>query len=502
MTVVSTQLQWDPPGKGDWRGLHDHFPRALTAEYQRLLAQGMEQGEAEYFEAYGLPARTLLPAFVHGRVFVSAAPLIGPATNRFPPTPLMWLAIRLVPAFRRRAAAARRALDERPWVQEAERWYRVERPAWQARNASLDAVDVAALDTATLRQHLAEVRDNVYAGYRDHFRLHGPDLIPTALFLTRAADWGIDPLDAAALLAGSSPASRGEGELPGWRLVTGYDFDELCACELPLRETARRDVATSHAAFEAKLRTTVPLQDQEEWDIRLADARATYGVRDDNGLFTAAWPIGLVRRAMLEAGRRLAANGRLHDPSHAVELTVDELDAALVGSGDAPTADAAADRLATRRRLSLEDAPPAFGPALVLPLGALPPPMRLIARGLLTLRDVGITPADARPPLTGVGIGTDVVVGRACVAAEPSEALARFEPGDIIVTKGTCPAWNAVLAHAGGIVTEEGGPLSHAALIAREIGLPALIGTAGAMAIPDGASVELDPRAGSVRVVI
>lgn len=499
--MTSTSLRWDPPGKGDWRGLHDHFPRALTPEYQRLLAQGMEQGEAEYFARYGLPARTLQPAFVNGRVYVSAAPLFGPATNRLPPTPLMWLAVRLVPAFRRRAAAARRTLVERPWLQEAARWHNVERPAWQQRNAALDAVDVGALDDDALLGHLREVQANAEAGYRDHFRLHGPDLIPTALFLTRATDWGIDALDATALLAGSSPASRGEGELPGWRLVTGYDLDERCANELPHRATAPRRPTAVDTELEEKLRSAVPPEDQDEWDVRLADARATYGVRDDNGLFTAAWPAGLLRRAMLEVGRRLTAGGRLHEPGHAAELTVDELEVALRGGARGPSADEAADRLATRHRLSAEVAPPSLGPELDLPLGALPGPMRLIARSLLTLRDAGITPAGARTPFAGVGIGADVVTGRACVAADPSEALARFEPGDILVTRGTCPAWNALLTHAGGVVTEEGGPLSHAAVIAREIGLTALIGTADAMAIPDGADVELDPRAGTVRVL-
>ena len=499
--MATTTLTWTPPGKGDWRGLHDHFPRALTPEYQRLLAQGMEQGEAVYFEQYGLPVRTLQPAFVHGRVFVTAAPLFGPATNRFPPTPLMWLAIRLVPAFRRRGAAARRALAERPWVRETEQWYRVERPAWQARNQALDAVDVTGLDDAGLRAYLHEVRANADAGYRDHFRLHGPDLIPTALFLTRAADWGIDQLDATALLAGSSPASRGEGELPGWRLVTGYDLDERCANELPQREAVQRDAPSPDAMLEEKLRSTVPLQNQDEWDVRLADARATYGIRDDNGLLTAAWPVGLLRRAMLEAGRRLAADGRLHDSEHAVELTVDELDAALCDDTDAAPADEAAARRATRHRLSLEAAPASLGPELDLPLGALPAPMRLLTRSLLVLRDAGITPPGVRTPFAGVGIGTEVVSGRACVATDPAEALARFEPGDILVTKGTCPAWNALLTHAGGVVTEEGGPLSHAAVIAREIGLSALIGTADAMAIPDGAAVELDPSAGTVRVL-
>ena len=132
----------------------------------------------------------------------------------------------------------------------------------------------------------------------------------------------------------------------------------------------------------------------------------------------------------------------------------------------------------------------------------LPPAMRTLTTALLTVRDLGITPPGERTPLSGVGIGTDVVTGRACVAADPAEALARFEPGDVIVTAGTCPAWNTLLAHAGGVVTEEGGPLSHAAVIARELGLPALIGTAAATALlPDGAKVELDPVAGTVRVI-
>src|SRR5437764_10197607 len=109
-------LRWDPPGKGDWRGLHDHFPRALTPEYERLLALGMAEGEAMHFARYGLPARTLQPGFVHGRVFVSAAPLVGPASNRLPPTWALWLAVRAVPAFRRRAAAARAAVGERRWL--------------------------------------------------------------------------------------------------------------------------------------------------------------------------------------------------------------------------------------------------------------------------------------------------------------------------------------------------------------------------------------------------
>jgi pyruvate,water dikinase len=128
--------------------------------------------------------------------------------------------------------------------------------------------------------------------------------------------------------------------------------------------------------------------------------------------------------------------------------------------------------------------------------------MRLMGRSLLTLRDLGITPPGERPPLQGDGIGDHAVTGPACVAADPVDALTRFVPGDILITAGTAPAWNTVIALAGGVVTEEGGPLSHAAVIAREVGIPALVGAAEAVAlIPDGATVELDPVSGTVRVL-
>ncbi|MEY2434291.1 MAG: rifampicin phosphotransferase [Acidimicrobiaceae bacterium] len=486
-------LEWVAPGKGDWRGLHDHFPRALTPQYQRLLEQGMVHGEGRWFADYGLPVRTLQPAFVHGRVFVTADPLVGPATNRMPPAPALWLALRVVPAFRRRSRAARRAVADRRWLPETEHWYAHERSDWERRNSAIDCVDPRALNEAELTDHVRAALANAEEGYREHFRLHGADLIPTGMYLARCADWGISDMQAAALLAGSSPASRGDQVLPRWRLVTGYDLDERCAAELPERAPVATPGAVIDPAIEDAVRAQVPAADQPEFDQLLADARATYGLRDDNGMLTGAWPVGLLRRAMVEYGRRLAQRGELADAEHAVELTVDEL---LAGhTRDAVT------RLAERRRLSAQLAPAALGPPLELPMRAAPPAMRRVLRAMLIIRDVGFTPPGPREPLCGVGIGNESVVGRACVAGTPSEALAGFEPGDILVTVGTCPAWNAILALAGGIVTEEGGPLSHAAVIARELGLPALVGAAEAVArVPDGATIELDPVAGRVTI--
>ena len=497
-------LSWEAPAKGEWRGLHDHFPRALTPEFQGLLREGMVEGEARHFATYGIPARTMHPEFVNGRVFIAAEPLVGGFTDRLPPKPALWLAARLVPAFVRRSWAARRALARRIWIAEADHWYGVDRPAWQERNAALARIDPGGLDDEALIEHLRATRATAGAGYRRHFELHGTDLMPTAIYLTRSADWGIDATTAAHLLAGSSPASAGRDGLPDWALVTGYDVDERAAGELPARPRPPRRGGGADVvlAVESLVRAQVPPPHRTEWEQRLADARATCGVRDDNGVLTAAWPVGLLRRAMLAVGDRLVARGALRHREHAVELTVDELAGLLLGRAEEPTADDAEARQARRRCLSHEPAPTVLGPPQDLPLGALPRSMRLMGRSLLTLRDLGVTPPGDRPPLQGDGIGARAVIGRARVAADPVDALTRFEPGDILVTGGTAPAWNTVLALAGGVVTEEGGPLSHAAVIAREVGIPALVGAAEAMAlIPDGATIELDPVSGTVRVL-
>ncbi len=71
----------------------------------------------------------------------------------------------------------------------------------------------------------------------------------------------------------------------------------------------------------------------------------------------------------------------------------------------------------------------------------------------------------------------------------------------MLIVRATSPAFNAVLAIAGAVVTANGGPMSHAAVLSRELGIPAVVGAPGALSIPDGATVQVDPVAGRVRVV-
>lgn len=532
-----------PPGKGQWMSLRDHFPRAVTPEYALMLPPAMAEGEAVPFATYGLPIKTLSVGLVQGHVYVTPEPLVGRASDSLPPWPFLWVAARLVPIFRARNRAARRALADRPWLAEAEHWYATERGEWAAANAALQAEDPAAMGPQALSDHLQGVRAHAAAGYRRHFSLHGPDLIPTGLLLARCDDWGIPAAAALAVLTGSSPSSTGAGpaldalraavsqagSVPGtldevravapaeldaflvehgWRLTTGYDLDAQTLGELPalVVHLARAPVRPTAEASDADpalgaLRAAVPAAHHAELDQLVADARATFGMRDDNGSLTAAWPMGLLRRAMLAAGTHLAASGALEQPEHALELTVDELCALLAGDRalDAPTVAA---RAADRARRSVLVPPAQLGPTLDVPLRALPGPMRRVSHAQLALRDSFTASGEERAELTGDGVGGGRYQGRACVATDPGDALARLEPGDVLVALGTTPAFNMALSIAGAVVVEEGGLLSHAAVIARELGLPAVIGAVGATdQLPDGALVEVDAVAGQVRVL-
>jgi pyruvate,water dikinase len=111
-------------------------------------------------------------------------------------------------------------------------------------------------------------------------------------------------------------------------------------------------------------------------------------------------------------------------------------------------------------------------------------PVRSEASGGKALRGVPASPGRTR--------GTVRIV-------RGEHEFGRIEAGDILVCPTTVAAWSPVFAMIGGLVTEHGGLLSHPAILAREYGLPAVLGVPDAMArLADGSEVEIDGQAGTV----
>jgi pyruvate,water dikinase len=103
--------------------------------------------------------------------------------------------------------------------------------------------------------------------------------------------------------------------------------------------------------------------------------------------------------------------------------------------------------------------------------------------------------------LKGTGASAGHVTAPARVLGGPAD-FGRMQPGDVLVASITTPAWTSLFAMAAGVVTDIGGPLSHSSIVAREYGIPAVLGTAVATRrIPDGARIRVDGDAGTVTLV-
>src|SRR5204862_4357098 len=93
----------------------------------------------------------------------------------------------------------------------------------------------------------------------------------------------------------------------------------------------------------AEVRAQVPAAHQAEFDELLGEARLMYRLRDERGVYSDIWASGLMRRAALAAGRRVAKRGRIASEKQMLEATLDEM-CALVAGKDGPSADELAAR--------------------------------------------------------------------------------------------------------------------------------------------------------------
>ena len=190
------------------------------------------------------------------------------------------------------------------------------------------------------------------------------------------------------------------------------------------------------------------------------------------------------REALRGFGLRLAGEGLLDDADDVWLLERDELRKALAEPLELRS-------LVAERRAELEQGR-AEG---VRPYLGEPPDAR--ERHVALEKFYG----SAGGELVGAGASPGVAEGVARVVSDQDD-FARIRSGDILVTTTTTPAWTPLFPSLAGLVTETGGILSHAAVVAREYGLPAVVGAAGATTvIPDGTPVRIDGTAGTIAIL-
>jgi pyruvate,water dikinase len=125
-----------------------------------------------------------------------------------------------------------------------------------------------------------------------------------------------------------------------------------------------------------------------------------------------------------------------------------------------------------------------------------------VVNGRWQKRAFGARPGEASgDELRGIGASSGVIRGKARIVRDETE-FGRLRRGEILVCRYTNPAWTPLFTIATGVVTECGGAASHAAIVAREYGIPAVLGALGATErITDGQEILVDGTEGRVTLV-
>jgi len=204
-----------------------------------------------------------------------------------------------------------------------------------------------------------------------------------------------------------------------------------------------------------------------------------------------------VRLVILELGKRLASAGAIDAPDDVFYLGLDEIRASAEASPPLDRHALIAERKAELLHAATLTPPPVLGTP---PAG--PPPQDPIGRAIVKMFGGGPPPASDVPgELRGNAGSPGKTTGTARVIRSLDDA-ARLQPGEVLVAEFTAPPWTPLFATASAVVTDAGGILSHCAVVAREYGIPAVVGTARATAtIRDGQQIEVDGNAGLVRLL-
>ncbi len=540
---TATEHRFEPPGPGSWALDAVHFPRPVTRYWAELHPEPFRRGFGEFTRYYGMLIDTREYRYVNGFAYGTVVPL---ADEEVP----------------RRFQRAEEVFQQKLWREQLREWDETFKPASIAAHRELQAIDPDELSDEDLVAHLTRCRDHHAAMIFQHMRFTGAAMVAIGDFLAHVGDWtGLPPADLLGLMRGSAPVSAGASaefqrlvaaiardpaarqllesddepgrvlealrslggdagaaaaaylDLVGYRLLDGFDISGRYALELPDALLRAISAAAPGQGAEdsdveeriADVRGRVPEQHRAQFDELLDEGWATYRIRDERGVFSDIWASGIMRRGVLAGGRRLAGKGRIHDAEHFVDAGFDEMRALLSGAGG-PSADELAERFRDRTSRNAKEAPPFLGPPPPPPPdpSGLPPATARVMRAAGIVLDAMFGSSEAPHEehlLRGLAASRGVYEGTARRVSGPSE-FDRIVQGDVLVTEATSEAFNILLPLLGALVTDSGGLLSHSAIVAREYGIPGVVGTRDATdRIADGTRVRVNGDAGEVSVL-
>ena len=208
-------------------------------------------------------------------------------------------------------------------------------------------------------------------------------------------------------------------------------------------------------------------------------------------LFGYCWSV--LRPMALELGRRLVEAGTFVNAEDTFYLVTEELNQA-VEARQSGTALPRLGELAAQRRELREARKKHRAPTVV------PEDARSNVHVARVMQSEILDNDDSSDTMRGFAVSSGRVTGRASVVLGPAE-FAKMEPGSILVAPLTTPAWTQLFAHAAGLVTDTGSLLAHGSIVAREYGIPAVLGVGnGTERIVHGRMITIDGDAGTVAI--
>jgi pyruvate,water dikinase len=487
MTALPDPVDWAPPAPGYWMRnlrLGEWLPEPMTPLFADWLLDRLDHGEQQAIRDHVGAALAFPHAAINGWYYL-ATPALSPRTIA---TTLLRGRGRLVRFFRYAVLGPGRdpvVADHQMLAGLAEEWrtellprYRqlVQEGEHQAEMASseqlagiIDRVGAAAGEQLWSLAVVGGAAWKMEGALARFFRQH---LAPTV-------DASVQELLVG--LPGSQP------DLPA-HAVQSIDWAHPNAGELgwppPQPSDRHRELAARREALTA--RCLAVLGDRPRLQARfraLLQVAQRYAILREQQArqLTVGWP--LLRRCALRLGETLCADGVIDRAEDVFFLTHAELDSRT-----------RIQELVARRRGIWERQR-----RLLAPLTIGRPP-RLIQRELLAAVDAVRT---GGPVAEGAIVGQPASPGRATgpvrIVHGPGD-FDRFQPGEVLVTRATAPAWTPLFARAVAVVTDGGTLAAHASLVAREYGIPAVVATGDTTTrLTDGQVVTVDGSAGTIQ---